>query len=80
VATAVFCLAVSLLPLVGLPVTSLRFPVNPVSSQVAACVTTIGLASKAPPAYAEPQTAEAAANLHQKQKMASDLATRQKPW
>jgi hypothetical protein len=54
--------------LVGLPVTSLRFPVNPASSQVAACVRTIGLASKAPPAYAEPQTAEAAANLHQKQK------------
>jgi hypothetical protein len=68
VATAIFCLAVGLLSFVGLPVTSLRFPVNPVFSQVAACVRTIGLASKAPAAYAEHQTAEAAADLHQKQK------------
>ena len=79
-ATAVLCLAVSLLSFVGLPVASLRVTVNPASSQVAAYVRTIGLASKAPPAYAEPQTAEAAASLHQKQKMASDLANRQKPW
>jgi hypothetical protein len=68
VATAIFCLAVGLLSFVGLTVTSLRFPVNPVFSQVAALVRTIDLASKAPAAYAEPQTAEAAADLHQKQK------------
>ena len=67
-ATAVLCLAVSLFPFEGPPVASLRFPVNPASSQVAAGVRTIGLASKAPATYAEPQTAEAAADLHQKQK------------
>src|SRR5208283_916462 len=66
--TAVFCLAVGLLSFVGVTVASLRFTVNPASSQVAAGVRTIGLASKAPAAYAEPQTAEAAAHLHQKQK------------
>jgi hypothetical protein len=68
VATAIFCLAVGLLSFVGLPVTSLRFPVNPASSQAPALVRTIRLASPAPAAYAEPQTAEAAADLHQKQK------------
>ena len=67
-ATAVLCLAVGLLSFVGVTVTSLRFPVNPASSRAAALVRTIGLASPAPAAYAEPQTAEAAADLHQKQK------------
>ena len=67
-AAAVLCLAVGLLSFVGLTVASLRFTVNPASSQVAACLRTIGLAPKAAAADAEPQTAEAAADLHQKQK------------
>lgn len=67
-ATAVLCLAVGLLSFVGLTVTSLRFPVNPASPRAAACLRTIGLASPAPAADAEPQTAETAADLHQKQK------------
>ena len=79
-ATAVLCLAVSLSSLRGLPVTLLCFPVDPVPSQEAAYVRTIGLAAEAAAADAERHTAEAAAHLYQKQNMASDLATSQKPW
>jgi hypothetical protein len=64
---AVLRITVGLLPLPGLPVPSLRFPVNPESPQTAAFVRTIGLASPAPPAYEETHAAEAATNLDQKQ-------------
>ena len=64
---AVLRLAMSFLPLPGLAVSSLGFPVNPKSPQAAAFSATVGLAPPAPPAYEEALSAEAATNLDQKQ-------------
>ena len=67
-AVAVLGQAVGLLPLPGLPVPSLGFPVNPESPLMAALIRTIGLAPPAPPAHEEPRPAEAAMNLDKKQR------------
>ena len=64
---AVLRLTMGLLPLPGLPVPSLGFPVNPESPQAAAPVRTIGLAPPAPPAHEEPHAAPSAMNLDQEQ-------------
>jgi hypothetical protein len=80
VSATVLPLPMSLLPFSGLPVTSLRLPVNSAPPYNTAFLPTIRLPPPAPPTYIEPQTAPAATNLHQKQnKMASDLAISQKP-
>jgi hypothetical protein len=77
---AVLPLPMSPLSFRGLPVTSLRLPVNSPLPYNTALLTTIRLPSPAPPTYIKPQTAPAATNLHQKQnKMASGLAISQKP-
>ena len=67
VAMAVLGEAMGLLPLLGLPVPSLRFPVNPESPLASAFIRTIGLASKAPAAHEEPRCAEVTPNLDEKQ-------------
>lgn len=64
---AVLRQAVGLLSLPGLPVSSLRLPVNPESPQTAALVRTIGLSPPAPPAYEETHAAPSAMNLDKKQ-------------
>src|SRR5208283_842467 len=64
---AVLRLTMGLLPLPGLPVPSLGFPVNPEPPQAAALIRTVSLASPAPLAYEETHAAPAATNLDQKQ-------------
>ena len=66
-AMAVFREAVGLLSLAGLPVASLRFPVNPESPLAATLLRTVCLAPPAPAADKEPHAAEAAVNLDKKQ-------------
>jgi hypothetical protein len=79
VAAAVLGEAVGLLPLQGLTVPSLRFPVNPELPLVAAFTRTVGLAPEAPPAHEERRGAEVAVNLDEKQETASNLADSRKP-
>ena len=75
VAVAVLRETVGLLPLVGLPVPSLGFPVNPEFPQTAALLRTVSLAAPAPPAHQEPHAAEAAVDLDKKQKRPPTLRT-----
>lgn len=79
VAVAVLREAMGLLPLPGLTVPSLGFPVNRESPLAAALLRTVGLAPPAPAAHEEPHAAEAAVDLDEKRHAASDLANRQKP-
>jgi len=59
--------AVGLLPLPGLPVPHLSFPVSPESPLAAALLRTVGLVPPAPAAHEEPRAAKAAMNLDEKQ-------------
>src|SRR5271157_4276983 len=72
---AVLRLAMGLLPLLGLPVPSLRFPVNPEHPLASALFGTIGLAPPAPAAHEEARSAEAAVDLYEKQKRPPTLRT-----
>ena len=65
---AVFREAMGLLSLAGLPVASLRFPVNAKLPLAAALLRTVCLAPPAPAADKEPHAAEAAMNLDKKQR------------
>lgn len=67
-AMAVFREAMGLLSLAGLPVASLRFPVNAKLPLAAALLRTVCLAPPAPAADKEPHAAEAAMNLDKKQR------------